>query len=565
VELEPLEDLIGETGRIREVREALHCLGPLDTTVLVTGETGAGKGVCARLLHRLSARSGAFVHADCASLAPTLLESELFGHERGAFTGAVVRRAGRLERAAAGTLFLDEIGELERPQQARLLSVLEERRFERLGGAGPLALTARVVAATSRDLAEEVRRGRFRADLYYRIAVARIELPPLRERRADVPLLAKAGLRAIAGRLGLAPPRLSEEALARLVVCSWPGNVRELFNALERLTIRRAGRAVTLADLEDAIGDPIGEPPSRFHGAGSPHRQIAEALRESEGNVARAARDLGIPRSTLRRRIARLGASAPGSALAGRGDSFEDHQSQGDQGEHRLVETNEPRLGHVPEDPASHPRSGDDGEGEQEQGRRVVQEGEPGDAEDRDLRQMAEGLAGGLRADDLLARHSQVEEEGRQQGAGRPDGLVQDANHATEGEEPAIAFGVLGVCAQSEEAGRPGRQQDEDADQAPGEGRRERGRDCEPEHSHRKEQRAVAQDQRALDVVPLDPGPGGVRDELHRAVKGDGLEGREEDEHDREQHDAPGHADDAGQDRREERRYAEDRERFPFH
>src|SRR5262245_28556215 len=188
-----LHTLVGACAAMHELRSEIAALAPLDSHVLVLGETGTGKGVAARALHALSPRrAGPFVHADCASLPRTLFESELFGHERGAFTGAFARRAGRFERAAGGTLFLDEIGELEPALQAVLLHVLQERSYERIGGAAALALTARVIAATSRDLRAEVRAGRFRADLYFRLDVARLRLPPLRERAGDLPLLAHA-------------------------------------------------------------------------------------------------------------------------------------------------------------------------------------------------------------------------------------------------------------------------------------------------------------------------------------------------------------------------------------
>jgi len=296
-------ELLGASGGIRCAREQLVRLAALDTTVLIDGETGTGKGLAARLLHDASRREGPFVHADCASLPRSLFESELFGHERGAFTGAVARRVGRLERSAGGTLFLDEIGELDARLQATLLRVLQDRRFERVGGGETLPLRGRVVAATSRDLRQEVRRGRFRADLYYRIAVARVALPPLRERPGDVARLAEAALPRIARRLRLPAPGLSSDALRRLSAHAWPGNVRELENALERLVILCAGQPVATTDVEAVLEVDL-EPTAASATAPGPD-QLVRTLDACGGNVTAAARRLGLPRTTLRRRLAR--------------------------------------------------------------------------------------------------------------------------------------------------------------------------------------------------------------------------------------------------------------------
>jgi len=315
-----LGDLVGESAPMRALRREIANVSPLHSTVLLTGETGVGKGVVARALHRLSPhRSGSFVHVDCAALSPNLVESELFGHERGAFTGAVARRQGRFERAAGGTIFLDEIGDLDARLQAKLLRVLQDREFERLGGTETLRMTARVVAATTRDLGREVREGRFRVDLYYRLNVVCLLISPLRERPSDVPLLVAAGFERLARGLGLAAPSLSEVALARLAAHGWPGNVRELLNTVERLLIHFPGRRVEAADLAGILDDdpsPL-RPPSpsplprtgveRVLVAEDPSERIAAELRATGGNVARAARRLGLPRSTLRHRIRRYG------------------------------------------------------------------------------------------------------------------------------------------------------------------------------------------------------------------------------------------------------------------
>jgi DNA-binding NtrC family response regulator len=317
-------ELIGESRVMRRLRQEIRAVAPLRATVLLTGETGTGKGAAARALHRRSRQANApFVHVDCAALSPTLIESELFGHERGAFTGALDRRVGRFELAAEGSVFLDEIGELDERQQAKLLRVLHDREYERIGGVATLPMTARVIAATSRGLLREVREGRFRADLYFRLNVVQLRLPPLRERRGDVALLARALLPRLAASLGVAPCELDGALLARLAARSWPGNVRELMNVLERLLIRGAGRRVGLADLEgifDVEPWPPPDPESALalgfadrdagaRPAPAPER-IAAALRSNGGNVARAARELGMPRTTLRHRLRRLGLAA---------------------------------------------------------------------------------------------------------------------------------------------------------------------------------------------------------------------------------------------------------------
>jgi transcriptional regulator with GAF, ATPase, and Fis domain len=263
------------------------------------------------------------VHVDCAALSASLVESELFGHERGAFTGAVALRAGHLERARGGTLFLDEIGELEPPLQGKLLRALQDRRFERLGGTRSLALDARVVAATHRDLREAVRAGRFRKDLWFRLCVFAVELPPLRQRPGDVALLARAELPGLARRLGVALPSLAPDFLPALARHAWPGNVRELLHALERalllaergvLDAEAAEAAIAVARLDlperdagEACAPPAGGVPPDPSGE---RERIAAVLRETGGNLSRAARRLGVARSTLRWQVQRHGLQA---------------------------------------------------------------------------------------------------------------------------------------------------------------------------------------------------------------------------------------------------------------
>jgi len=321
-------ELVGESRAMRRLRQEIRAVAPLRATVLLTGETGTGKGAAARALHAGSRRApGPLVHVDCAALSPTLIESELFGHERGAFTGALDRRVGRFELAAEGSVFLDEIGELDERQQAKLLRVLHDREYERIGGTATLPMTARVIAATSRNLLREVREGRFRADLYFRLNVVQLRLPPLRERRGDLALLARALIPRLAASLGVASCELDGAAIARLATRSWPGNVRELMNVLERLLIRGAGRRIGLADLEGVFDFepwPRPDPESAMalgfadrdaerRPAPAPER-IAAVLRSNGGNIARAARELGIPRTTLRHRLRRLGLAADRSA-----------------------------------------------------------------------------------------------------------------------------------------------------------------------------------------------------------------------------------------------------------
>jgi DNA-binding NtrC family response regulator len=314
-----LPNLVGTSAAMRALKRDLRRLAPLPTTILVTGETGTGKSEVARALHHASPRVGApFVQVDCASLAPSLVESELFGHEAGAFTGARALHRGRLERAGAGTLFLDEVGELSPALQTRLLRVLQERTFERVGGTRPLRFAARVVAATHVDLESAVRTGRFRADLYYRLHVARLHVPPLRKRVEDIPLLVEHALARMGARLGLPLCQPPEGFLERLAQHPWQGNVRELLNVIEVLLVRSEGGRLSTAALDELLGRaPLLRPgadggawlardrPSAPE-ADHPER-IAAALRATGGNVARAARRLGVARSTLRHRIARYG------------------------------------------------------------------------------------------------------------------------------------------------------------------------------------------------------------------------------------------------------------------
>jgi transcriptional regulator with PAS, ATPase and Fis domain len=297
-----------------------------DATILLRGESGTGKEVLARAIHRASKRSrGVFCAVNCAALGSELLESELFGHERGAFTGAVRTKPGRLEVAAGGTLFLDEIGELAPALQAKLLRVLQEREFERVGGTQTRKVDARILAATNRDLAAEIARGTFREDLYYRLNVVSVRLPPLRERPEDVPQLLEHFLQrfgAAAGRQGL---RFSVEAREVLASHAWPGNVRELANVVERAVVLAVGDEIGLEVLPEEIVDGTmrcsagpavaraGAPWPRYHeGVAEAKRElIREALRKTGGHQTRAAELLGLTQPYLARLVKNLGLRQP--------------------------------------------------------------------------------------------------------------------------------------------------------------------------------------------------------------------------------------------------------------
>jgi DNA-binding NtrC family response regulator len=303
-------DLDGHGPEARRLRRSVAMAAATPATLLITGETGSGKGVVARAVHLGSERRDRpLVHVDCAALSASVIESELFGHERGAFTGAETRRAGRFELASSGTIFLDEIGDLAPPLQAKLLRVLQERRFERVGGTRTLPMSARVMAATNLDLERAVRERRFREDLYYRLNVLRISVPPLRDRREDIADLAIRGLRQQARRLGLPPPKPTAALLRRLASHPWPGNVRQLMNVLERLLVLHPGGLLKTADLENVVGPELtlrqhalAECPDRYKER--PESEvIASVLESTGGNVSRAARRLALARSTLRHKI----------------------------------------------------------------------------------------------------------------------------------------------------------------------------------------------------------------------------------------------------------------------
>jgi two-component system response regulator FlrC len=292
---------------MQPVLKALERVAPTNSTVLLLGESGTGKEVAARFVHDRSPRvDGPFVPVNCAAISETLMESEIFGHEKGAFTGAVAARRGRLELADGGTLFLDEIGELKLELQAKLLRVLQERRFERLGGARTVEVDVRWIAATNRDLEATVRDGRFREDLYHRLAVFPIHLPPLRERRGDLLPLAETLLASISAELGRAQLSLDDEARERILQGAWPGNVRELANALERAAILAEGGVVRGEDLRVSVTLPAAGPGGRTMEE-IERDAIRRALDEVGGHRRRAAERLGIGERTLYDKLRRYG------------------------------------------------------------------------------------------------------------------------------------------------------------------------------------------------------------------------------------------------------------------
>jgi len=309
--------LLGQSPALAEVRRLVTQVARTDTTVLITGETGTGKEVVAHSIHRASARAEQpFVAVNCAALAESVLESELFGHERGAFTGAVSRKRGRFELAQGGTLFLDEIGEISEAVQVKLLRAIESRAFERVGGEERIETDARFIAATNRDLEKAIREGRLREDLYYRLNVVRIRIPPLRERREDVPLLAQHFLHRHGARMQRGHVRLTEAAAEALMAYAWPGNVRELENVIERALVLSEGDEIgpELLPAELRSAGPGADPLTALRGRplqealDQLERALLLAALEDNGYVqARAAEKLGLSKSALHYKLQRHG------------------------------------------------------------------------------------------------------------------------------------------------------------------------------------------------------------------------------------------------------------------
>jgi DNA-binding NtrC family response regulator len=317
-EVQDDRDLIGRSSAMLAVSKEIALSARSDASVLISGESGTGKEVVARLIHRHSGRTGPFVAVNCAAIVDTLLESELFGHEKGAFTGAHIRKQGKFELANDGTLFLDEVGELAPVLQAKLLRALQERVLERVGGTEPIHTTARVLAATNRDLMAEAAAGRFREDLVYRLDVIHIRVPPLRERRDDIPLLANGLLSRIAGRLHRPELRLAEATLDRLMAYDWPGNVRELENVLTQAALR-ARTGIVTPDLPVFGSSPAQTAETAADGAyllrpleEVEAEHIQRVLDRTAGHKGHACEILRISRPALDRKIAKYGLRVPG-------------------------------------------------------------------------------------------------------------------------------------------------------------------------------------------------------------------------------------------------------------
>lgn len=326
-----LERLLGSSPAMEEVFATIKQVAPTRATVLIQGGSGTGKELVAQALHTLSGRPKAkFVAVHCAALSPQLLESELFGHERGAFTGAIERRIGRFEQANGGTLFLDEIGEIDPATQVKLLRVLgEERTFERVGGNTPIKVDVRLVSATNKNLEELVRQEKFRADLFFRLSVVPITLPLLSQRQEDIPILVAAFLKSFSEENQKPLPTLSPDAMQAILDHHWPGNVRELRTAIEHGVVMAKNGQITLKDLPAGVRSPSPIPttptptptyhqplqpslpplsltPDHFNLHNTEHRLIIQALEKTAGNVTRAAEQLGISRRTLHRKIKEL-------------------------------------------------------------------------------------------------------------------------------------------------------------------------------------------------------------------------------------------------------------------
>jgi two-component system response regulator HydG len=302
-------EIVGQSAALRRVLDVAKQAAPSSATVLVLGESGTGKELLARYIHEHSTRaSGPFVAVNCAAIPESILEAELFGHERGAFTGAVTKREGRFARARGGTLFLDEIGELSPAVQVKILRVLQEGEYEPVGG-HTVQADARIVAATNRDLRGEVDAGRFREDLYYRLNVIALTAPPLRARREDIPLLVDHFLGVYCKKNARARLNVSPEVLRRLIDYAWPGNVRELENVIERAAVLCRGDVLGLDDLPDAVGQAAAAPPSALTFAvGTPLeevelRMIRETLRHTGGDKSLSAQLLGISTRTIYRKL----------------------------------------------------------------------------------------------------------------------------------------------------------------------------------------------------------------------------------------------------------------------
>ncbi len=308
-EISVQHSMVGESSAMQHIYQFISRVAKSDSSVLITGESGTGKELVARAIHENSNRSNqAFVAINCAALTETLLESEFFGHEKGAFTGAMVQKKGKLEVAENGTVFLDEIGEMAPGLQAKLLRVLQEHAFERVGGTRSIATNIRIIAATNRNLQDAIKTGHFRLDLYYRLNVVSIEMPTLRERKQDVPLLTQYFLSRVCKNLKRAPMNISPDAMAYLMQYDWPGNIRELENAIERAVVLGSSDTVLPEDLPAPILEiepPSGLSAGKFQSAvqDTKKQAILNAIEQSNGNITAAARLLDVHPNYLHRLI----------------------------------------------------------------------------------------------------------------------------------------------------------------------------------------------------------------------------------------------------------------------
>ena len=302
-----VERMVGESEPIKEVWRIINRIAPMSSTVLIKGETGTGKELAARALHDLSGRRGSYVPVNCAAISADLIEGELFGHLKGAFTGAHQVRQGLFSHADGGTLFLDEIGEMPLGMQAKLLRVLEQRSYRPVGGNHEIPTNARVITATNRDLAAEVLAGRFRKDLYYRINVIGLHLPPLRERKSDIARLTRLYLHILSIEVGVPTPELDPCDLDHLLRYDWPGNIRELRNVIERSLLlgKPLSHFLAINDPPAKPSEPLSQSPQSLEHLELSH--ILKALRDANGNKTAAARTLGVSRKTVERKLKRMG------------------------------------------------------------------------------------------------------------------------------------------------------------------------------------------------------------------------------------------------------------------
>lgn len=312
--------MVGSSERIKELSEQIETVAPMNSWVLITGENGTGKELVAKTVHNKSKRARKpFIAVNCAAIPENLIESELFGHEKGSFTGATEMRRGKFDQANGGTLFLDEIGDMSLPTQAKVLRILQEQKFERVGGNQTIQVDVRVIAATNKDLVSEIKENRFREDLYYRLNVIPLKVPPLRERAEDIHDITKFYLDYFATELGREPKQISQKAVQALQAYSWPGNVRELKNTIERLSIMVKGEVIKLDDLPTEILDEVGDSVSESSGlirvmpdgdvslkaAKNEFEKdfILKKLEENDWNISKTAQCLGIERTNLHRKI----------------------------------------------------------------------------------------------------------------------------------------------------------------------------------------------------------------------------------------------------------------------